>query len=833
MSKLTKSLWLILMGTLTLSLITSCSSINPPAQPQQEQSVNLEPSTSIGQTFVADFDGLESIDIFFSNIGTTGLINLALYEDPSKTSAPLGNASIDLAVNNGSGFHRFTLPVQVNSTNEYFYIEITQENANSTKIGNGNGDTYLNGSLYSNNEPVDGQISFQLNYNLLFLVKGLFEESFNWMGLFLTSIFLFLLPGWALSDLLLEGWKSQSIWVKVPISIGVSLSVYPLMILWTSLFGISLGTIYAFLPGTIAIIYLSWKIFPEFNNYLRKNNQDRISLISILSKLGQVKLIDWVMIIFLIVITFTRFFVIRNLEVPMWGDSYQHTMITQLISDNKGLFDSWLPYAELSSFTYHFGFHSLASVLNWITGLDSAKSVLWSGQLLNIFAVLSIAPLAMRIGRGKLAAASAILFAGLLVPMPMTYVNWGRYTQLAALVILPIAVWILWFLFDNRSLGIRGYLLAWLLLSGLALTHYRILLFALLFFPAFIIIFGSRLGYKKLINQMIVIGVGAGILFLPWFIHIFGGKIFAIFNNQITTPGNQTGSIAQQTNEIGNLLVFLPLIVWLLLPVIVIWRLWRRDRGIALLIIWWALILIASNPQWLGLPGAGIISNFAVFISIYIPASLILGMGVRWAGDKLKHLSKHTPIRFTHSKFKLYASFITIIFVLVFTLWAGAERLRDVQPYQYVLVTRPDRRAFDWIKSNSTNDTKFLVNSFPAFGGSVVAGSDGGWWIPLLGNRGTNLPPLSYGLEADPWPGYQEWVNALTKQLISKGPDDPEVLTMLSDRKISKVYIGQRRGLVGYSGPQILEVDTLLDSDHYKPIYHEDRVWIFDIINDQ
>jgi hypothetical protein len=61
---------------------------------------------------------------------------------------------------------------------------------------------------------------------------------------------------------------------------------------------------------------------------------------------------------FLIVglIVLTRFWPIRTLDTPMWGDSYQHSLIAQLLVDNLGLFQSWEPYADLLSFTYHYGF---------------------------------------------------------------------------------------------------------------------------------------------------------------------------------------------------------------------------------------------------------------------------------------------------------------------------------------------------------------------------------------------------------------------------------------------------------------------------------------------
>jgi len=34
-----------------------------------------------------------------------------------------------------------------------------------------------------------------------------------------------------------------------------------------------------------------------------------------------------------------------------------------------------------------------------------------------------------------------------------------------------------------------------------------------------------------------------------------------------------------------------------------------------------------------------------------------------------------------------------------------------------------------------------------AYGDSVIVGSDGGWWLPLLARRQTTLPPINYGSE--------------------------------------------------------------------------------------
>jgi hypothetical protein len=147
----------------------------------------------------------------------------------------------------------------------------------------------------------------------------------------------------------------------------------------------------------------------------------------------------------------------------------------------------------------------------------------------------------------------------------------------------------------------------------------------------------------------------------------------------------------------------------------------------------------------------------------------------------------------------------------------------DMRVSQHALVTRSDLRAMAWIRENIPEDARFLVNSFFAYGGSVVVGSDGGWWLPLM-------PPLNYGTEQGPQPDYREWVNDLTRQIQGVGMDNSATLTMLRERGITHVYIGQQQGQVNYSGPETLDPEALLRSTHYRLVYYQDRVWIFEMV---
>jgi len=116
-----------------------------------------------------------------------------------------------------------------------------------------------------------------------------------------------------------------------------------------------------------------------------------------------------------------------------------------------------------------------------------------------------------------------------------------------------------------------------------------------------------------------------------------------------------------------------------------------------------------------------------------------------------------------------------------------------------------------------------------AYGDSVIVGSDGGWWLPLLARRQTTLPPINYGSEQGVRADYLSWINALPRLIQSKEMNDASVAAELRARGITHVYIGQRQGRVNYGGPNVLQPEQLLAGPGFHAIYHQDRTWIFEI----
>lgn len=771
----------------------------------------LASDNPVGQTFSTQQVGLAGVDIFLApHAPGDGKITLQLFTGP-QAGQPIGEASLPLESVDAPGWQRFSFDPQDSPVATDHFVKLRVEGSGQVEVGTSSGDAYLDGSAYENGQPaMDAQLAFRTVYARGELVAGLLSQAGQWLVWLALAAVLFVLPGWVLLGSTWAEWPSAFWGERLGLATGLSLAMYPLLFLWTNLVGLQLGFGYAILPAGLALIWVGTRAVRAINDC--KAFSPRAGLPSL--KMGWADLALWIVIGLIFAV---RFYIARPLSVPLWGDSYHHTLITQLLLDNKGLFQSWQPYADLNSLTYHFGFHSLAAVFAWASGLDAVQAVLRFGQILNGLAVLAIYPLVTRLSRNRWAGIAGLVVAGLLAPMPLAYINWGRYTQLAGQAILP-AIIVLGLSTLNSEQKDKKILWAiGLAIGGLALTHYRVLILAVLFFiPALLI--KSSIPIKSRFWKVAQTGLWGGLFFLPWFIHIYGGRILANFGGQLNTPASAVSSFIEQYNSVGSITEYLPMGLWLFMIAAMGWALWRRDRIAIVILGWLALVVLATNPAWFNLPGTGAISNFAILIASYIPAGIFCGAAVGW------WVQKYLPERYTG----VFSAALLVILV-----FAGAYGLRQqvntVQARDFSLATRPDLRAAAWVRQNIAPDSTILVNSFPAYGGTTIAGSDGGWWLSYLSGRQTTLPPLVYGLESSPRPDFARSVNALTDLILDQDIHSAATMAELSRRGIGYIYIGQLQGRSGYGGPYPLEPAALLTDQHYAEIYHQDRVWVFKI----
>jgi hypothetical protein len=437
---------------------------------------------------------------------------------------------------------------------------------------------------------------------------------------------IFLLPGGALLSLLLppESFAAQrrpDVVTWLALAAGLTLALTPLLLLALYLVGIKIGAGVVLVYLAASAGALAWRRGPAWRAQVRRWTSWLDAPLLTLA-------------LVMVLIVGVRLWVVRGINVGYWGDSYQHTIIAQLMLDNGGLFQSWEPYVPLRSFTYHFGFHGNVALFqwatNWLAATPTPRTVVLVGQFLNALAALTLYPLAVRLGGGnRWAGVAAVLSAGLLTSMPMFYTNWGRYTQLAGQAILPIAIWLTMEAVEAPRRDLRRVAVAGLAVAGLGLTHYRVSIFYAVFMVPYVAdLFFSRWRplsqvpwrWVQPLTRLAAVGLLALLLAGPWIWHLRSGQLP---NNLVSYhQGALPDSFSAQYNAFEW--TFAPnWLAWLAL-VGALWALVRRQRAV-LIAFWAGLLLVIANAQLLGLPDTGLFNNFAVMIGFYMPVSLLAG----------------------------------------------------------------------------------------------------------------------------------------------------------------------------------------------------------------
>ncbi|MFO7624071.1 MAG: hypothetical protein R6V73_06950, partial [Anaerolineales bacterium] len=536
------------------------------------------------------------------------------------------------------------------------------------------------------------------------------------------------------------------------------------------------------------------------------------------------------LIMVVILLVLTRFWAIRTLEAPMWGDSVQHAAIAQLMLDNGGLFNSWEPYAPYKSLTVQFGFPAAAAVFAWLSGVSNWQATLFTGQLVNILAVVALYPLVVRLSGSQWAGVAAVLMAGLISPIPAMYVNWGRYAQLMGQAILPAALWLLWISLEHpQQPGQRRQtlvnalpvlILSGFVLAGMSLSYYRMPFFYATFTLALLAGWGlpkwkaSLLSWGGGAGKLAIIGASAGLFCLPWVVHVMQGSVLAGLVQSGVENSATWQNLLLDYQVWRNLNEYIPLTLQILAIFGLVYSLVRRKFMVAAIGLWVAGLASLVALSLLRVPGTNLVQNFAIVISLYIPVSLVCG----WLVGELTG---------THPfQAKLGQAFIAAVLTGV-AFWFAIDQRNLAQPDTFALVTRPDMQAMAWMRDNTPADSLFLVEGFGIYGYSAV-GSDAGWWLPLLAGRQNTIPP-QYALmnEAPIDPDYSQNVAQLVGQLEQAQVGAAESMGALCQWGITHVYIGQRQGKASLDGPQLFSPEEFDQNPDFIQVYRKDRVHIY------
>lgn len=670
------------------------------------------------------------------------------------------------------------------------------------------------------------------------LVAWAFGEAPKLLLLAALVVALWVIPGLALLRLLAPD-AALGTGSRLAMSLGCGIALPPLLLELASLVGLPWNrrTTIAYLA--VALAFLVWSYRHAARAEARRTG--RLSLFA--SRFSPLP----ALLLGLLGLGFVlRIFLMRDLPAGMWGDSYHHTMIAQLLVDNGGLFRSWEPYAPLTTFTYHFGFHANVAFFHWLTGVRVARSLLYTGQLVNWATLPAAYLLTRRLGGSRWAAITAVLLIGFVNRQPLFYINWGRYTQLDGQAVLP-ALFVAWMLLLEapvRGMGreargngrtglhlapLRLALLAALLTASMMLTHYLVTLFAALLVGAYLVIMfavrwpawrgqeGSAARAHKWDGIMIpsriagrallVVGL-ALLLAAPWLANTLGG--YLLRNVAASSGASSSTSVAPAGLAPIDSGAVMPVLLGLAV-LGAVFALARREWRVGMLAVWALLLIGVTQPYVLGLPGTGVVTTLAAYIALYLPLLPLAAYALA------------TPLEALARRSNVLAVGIATVAVFGLSVWGLRWQQYAVDPY-FQHFRPADARAMQWIRDNTAPGDRFLVNMLPAYNETLLVGTDGGWWIPLLAGRQTSLPPVTYGSERSSIPEFSKQVREFGFATRDYPPASEEGIGLLRDAGIRYVYIGAHQAPVT---DNVIDVAALRASPDYEVAYEADGVVIF------
>ncbi len=616
----------------------------------------------------------------------------------------------------------------------------------------------------------------------------------EWAGLF-GALVVFLGPGLGLLSLYPRR-KRFDVTQTVALGFGLSLAGWAILLAWLHGLGWSLSP-----PTVWLILGAGWVVA------LTRSGYGPDSLHGWMRSAPRVGLSSLVLWLSLGLAVGVGLGAVRDLVAGQGSDSYHHTLIVQMILDRGRLPDDLQPYASLASFTYHFGFHGFVAAIAWLTGLPALTLVPLLGQILNAAAALSAAFLAQAMTGSRSAAAASAIVVGLGAVLPAYMMNWGRYTQLTGLVLLPLFLGLVW---DDGQADQDWALIpmAGVLTAGITLAHYRVALMAGMGALVVALFSGrwfpfDRARRLRLAGYLLGAALVAGVLIAPWVVHVARG-LRQGYPIEVGYPAATYFALARLGPGVINYPTNLPLLA--LAGIAVLLGLWQRDRAVLAMLAWSGGMLFLSTPRFAGV----FMDTVSVVIALYLPGSVLMG-----SLAQLKLAEVRTARLPRRAVLAVWAGLAGVALV-------GAQAIAKIADPTLAYVTPADLTAAKWIQANTLPSARFMVNTFHwDFLPHYITGSDAGYWLPVLADRRTVLPPLFYTSERASEPDLVE--RLVTLDRLGGHLASPEALAALQREEVTHVYVGQRGGPIA--------VSELLNSPAYALEYQSGSVYVFRLLN--
>ncbi|GAB4529930.1 MAG: hypothetical protein Fur0018_16890 [Anaerolineales bacterium] len=694
-------------------------------------------------------------------------------------------------------------------------------------------ESYPDGSLTLNAVPQSGDLAFRLTYD--YGLPALWEDlrallSHLWLLLPLSA--LLLLPGLVLEKAIdrrpltvdhpPSTVQHPAYTVPIPYSslrIPLSAAFWPVLLAWSTLPALhwTRPTLLALGLTLLSIAALQVKA-RRSNPTPQANPTPRPT-----PRLKHLIPDTWHLILTLTLVLAARLIMVRDLAAPPWVDSVHHSLLTRLILANGTYPSTYAPYAQTANAHYHSGFHALVAAFVLLSGLEIPVAMLILGQVLNaLVSTLGVYTFARTLHFPHRTGLLAALIAGFVTPMPAYYLSWGRYTQLAGLLLLP-AAFALWTMDDGRQTTDDGQQTAdrplltarilysaipilplALLLAGLLITHYRVAAFLALLILAWEITHLGRDTLRRLPGRSVSV-LSSLLLASPWLWPALQGFIAPKTAGTPPTPRPWFTDFSWRylTAGLGRYTLGLAVLG-------LGWALWRHRRAALTLILWIVGMFLLANLGALGLPGGTWVNNTSVEITLFLPIAALGGLFL----DAWLSAIYHALHARWHLMSDAWYLTLTAILLAVVTFYGLRTTLNILNPVT-ILFHERDRAAMQWMDANLPPDALILINPAP-WGYGLYVGADGGYWVSPLTGRRTLPPTLLYG-----WSQRQEvqHTNAESAHLLEIAQNPEALAAFMRETGAGYLYIGAR------GGP--FSAHALQTSAAFQEVYHQGDTWIF------
>jgi hypothetical protein len=719
----------------------------------------------------------------------------------------------------------FRFPAQPTSAGRRYTLRLTGSDQSQFSVWGYNLDVYQTGQLaLSQTTSAVQDLRFITRYHLLWpdIFHSLSQTILQEGALLLLALLFLPLPG--ILILLVARplhWDAVAWW---GVALALSIATWPLLWQWLTLVGgrWSGWLLWVFLVvgygGVLVYWYIARRDVPAERLYRMPPPAS-------------------ILIIFLLLLSVAvRFLAVRDLSFPPWVDSSRHALITAVMVESGQTPHDYEPYLPIGRFNYHYGFHTLSAGLSLMTGWPLPRLLLVLGQLLNGLIPLTLYAAAWLVTRRRGPALLAAFLVALPFFFPAYYATWGRMTQLAAVLILPILLALTWLLthpvtrspchlvtlspchpLTQRPL----WPLVALLAAGLFLLHFRVFLFYLPF-AALVGLFA--LARRRPLPLLFAAGLSL-LLILPRLLELL----------QTATPAQALQHSIANYNEfpmgyvtVGWERYFIAVTAVALLLVLIMAVIGNRLSVIGyrsadgrrptavfplLLASWVALLFLLLAGRRLGLPETSLVNINSLVITLFVPQALFLAAV---AGEMWYWLSGRAFLG-DHRWLLHVVGIPAGVVIALLALYGGRQQVNILNDTT-ILAYHDDLPALEWAADNLPSDSLIAVNSWQWLG-DTWAGSDGGAWLTPLTRLQTTTPPVDYVYDPDLLQFVADF-NEGAKAIPSWST--PEAAAWLREQGVTHVFVGAKGG---FFDPAALSANPQMEM-----IYHQNGVFIFTVL---